>query len=329
MLQVSASREKYSMPHFCPHCNAEIADKSVQCPHCGQPQTASSPQDQQADSDRRFPFWTILPWTLLAAAALFFLPHLLRSSQTGSAPAAASQPLTAHAPSASAVPAASVAVPIAPALVPLTVTLSSASSTRHVPVGKPIMISAYASLPPGQSATLAISYGKDGGPKTLLALAQGSLSSAAWTPTAPGRYRFTASALDSRKNGAFSHHLTILVDGPPPVPAAVKPASAKLTAAEPSIRRTQIKAAAAPRPRVRTIPLPQPYHVAAASFRVKRIADTLAGALRQRGFHAFVRPAARGQYRVETGDFVRRADAQKQMRLLQRDGYPSSVFQTE
>lgn len=192
------------------------------------------------------------------------------------------------------------------------------------------MISAYASLPPGQSATLAISYGKDGGPKTLLALAQGSLSSAAWTPTAPGRYRFTASALDTRKNGAFSHRLTILVDGPPPVPgeaivpAAAAPAPAKRIAAQPRAPRPQV--AAAPKPRV-TAAHPQPYHVAAASFRVRHIADTLAGALRQRGFHAFVRPSARGQYRVETGDFVRRTDAQKQMQLLQRDGYPSSVFQ--
>jgi len=321
------------MPQKCSYCNAEMSDDSVQCPHCGQPREADAQQDPQAENDRRFPFWTILPWTLLAAAALFFLPHLLRSSQAEN-PAAASRPLTAHAPFSGASagdPAApvkpadssAVPVPISSAAVPLTVTLSSASGSRHVPVGKPVMISAYASLPPGQSATLAISYGKDDGPKTLLALAQGSLSSAAWTPTAPGRYRFTASALDSRKNGAFSHHLTILVDPPPPAPVAAKPAPAKpftskRTAAKPS----------APKPHVRTIALPQTYHVAAASFQVKRIADTLAGALRQRGFHAFVRPSARGQYRVETGDFVHRSDANKQVQLLKRDGYPSYLFQT-
>lgn len=320
------------MPHFCPHCNAEIADGSVQCPICGQPPTAGSFQDPQAEGDRRFPFWTILPWTLLAAAALLFLFHLIHSGQAqDSASAAAARPLTAPAPSpAASSPAAtsSAAVPasVDPAAVPLTVTLSSAGS-RHVPVGKPVMVSAYASLPPGQSATLAISYGKDGGPKTLLALAQGSLSSAAWTPTAPGRYRFTASALDSRKNGAFSHHLTIYVDAPPSAPVAAKPASERPAETQ-RIQRPPLKAAAAPKPRVKTAASPQPYHVAAASFRVKRIADTLAGALRQRGFHAFVRPSARGQYRVETGDFVRRADAQKQVQLLQRDGYPSYLFQT-
>ncbi len=225
-----------------------------------------------------------------------------------------------------AVPSAPASVPVSPAAVPLTVTLSSASGTRHVPVGKPVMISAYASLPPGQSATLAISYGKDGGAKTLLALAQGSLSSAAWTPTAPGRYRFTASALDSRKNGAFSHHLTILVDAPRLVSAVAAPVPARLTAAKPRAPKPQI--VAAPKPRVKTIAASQPYHVVAASFRVRRIADTLAEALRQRGFHAFVRPSASGQYRVETGDFVRRSDADKQVQLLKRDGYPSYAFQT-
>ncbi len=328
------------MAHLCPHCSGEIADGSVQCTHCGQPPAASSLQDPQADGDRRFPFWTILPWTLLAAAALLFLPHLLRSSQAVPVPAA--RPLTAPlpssaAPDSAAVPAASAPVPIDPAAVPLTVTLSSAGSSRHVPVGKPVMISAYASLPPGQSATLAISYGKDGGPKTLLTLAQGSLSSAAWTPTRPGRYRFTASALDSRKNGAFSHRMTIIVDAPPPVAVAARPVPAeippaaltavKLTPARPRTLRPR-KVAAMPKPRARVIARPQPYHVAAATFRVKGIADTLAGALRQRGFHAFVRPGARSQYRVETGDFAERADAQKQVQLLQRDGYPSSLFQT-
>ncbi len=325
------------MPHFCPHCNTEMADDSVQCPHCGQPRTESSFQDLQAERDRRFPFWTILPWTLLAAAALFFLPHLLRSSQGG---AAASQRHTA--PAVAAPAAVSAPVPITPAEVPLTVVLSTASDRRHVPVGTPVMISAYASLPPGQSATLAISYSKDDEPKTLLALAQGTLTSAAWVPAAPGRYRFTASVLDSHKNGAFSHHLTFTAVALP-VPAPAKQAPAEIAAVEPpALSRTTAKrsapkpllraaAASKPRSQPQTPPQPyhvQPYHVAAASFRIKRIADTLAGALRQRGFHAFVRPNASGQYRVETGDFVRRADAQKQIQLLQRDGYPSYMFQT-
>lgn len=359
------------MPQYCSYCGARVVDNRVQCPRCGHSPAAShhreeqhqeqhhqEQQEQQLEQDRRFPFWTTLPWTLLAAVLLFFLPHLLRSSETRPSPAAAARPVASSArPSASASPAPSAAsapavVPIAPSAVPLTVTLSSASGGRRVPVGKPVMISAFASLPPGQSATLAISYGKDNGPKTLLALSQGTLTSAAWVPTVPGRYQFRASALNGRRSGAFSHNLTILVTGSPlmsipPAPAPVQPAPVNLAAVQPLaasptaakrvIPKPQIKAAAAPelqikaaapRPQVQAIPHPQPYHVAAASFRVERIADTLAGALRQRGFHAFVRPSPSGQYRVETGDFVRRADALKQMQLLQRDGYPALMFQT-
>lgn len=350
------------MPQFCSHCSAETADGSRQCPRCGQTQEASAPQNTQTEqgpqteSDKRFPFWTILPWTLLAAAILFLLPPLLRSSHAQKLVSAASQSsadvprMNASSPTAdkTATPLVPDAapVPITAAEVPLTVTLSSAGGGKHVPVGTPVMISAYASLPPGQSATLAISYSKEGSSKTLLALAQGSLASAAWTPTAPGRYWFTASALDSRKNGAFSRHLTILVDAPPPVPIAAKPEAAEPAATKrTAARRTAARPIAPhivtakhtaprpslPKPRVKIAAAPQPYHVAAAGFSVKRVAVTLAGALRRRGFNAFVRPSADGQhpktYRVETGDFVHRADAQKQMQLLQRDGYPSYVFQ--
>ncbi len=357
------------MPQFCPHCRAETADDADQCPHCGQPPIAGSLQDPQADSDRRFPFWTLLPWTLLAAALLFFLPHLRNSSaekpdftaaaRLRAAPSAgpADDPAVPNSTAAPASPggssaASSAAVPITPAAVPLTVTLSSASGRKHVPVGKPVMISAYASLPPGQSATLAISYGREHGPKTLLALAQGSLSSAAWTPAAPGRYSFTASALDSRKNGAFSPRLVMVADAPPapaparpvlpitvavpappvkPVPARqimAAPALPKLVAPKPSAPKPRPKITAAPKPRPKIAAAPQPFHVAAASFPVKHIAETLAGALRQRGFHAFVRPGPHRQYRVETGDFMRRADADKQVQLLKHDGYPSYLFQT-
>ena len=308
-------------------------------------------QDPQADSDRRFPLWTILPWTLLAAALLLLLPRVFHSDHAQQVAAAAAQtsPALSQAPPADAPAAVAAstlagnasppAAPASAASVPLTVTLSRAGGSRHVPVGKPVMISAYASLPPGESATLAISYGKASGPKTLLALAQGSLSSAAWVPVAPGRYKFTASALDSRKNGAFSRSLFISVDAPP---APVKPAPAPApVAAVPAVRAAPVRVAApkpaAPKPH-RNLPTPpassdsSPYRVAAAGFKVKAIAETLAGALRRRGFHAFVRPTAFGRrpkmYQVETGDFVRLKEAQKQVGLLKRDGYPAYQFQS-
>ena len=72
--------------------------------------------------------------------------------------------------------------------------------------------------------------------------------------------------------------------------------------------------------------MPLPYHVAAAVFSIRPVADTLAAALRKRGFHAIVRvrPSGHGKstYTVETGDFISAADAQEQMQLLRRDGYP-------
>ena len=323
--------------------------------------------DPQADSDRRFPLWTILPWTLLAAALLLLLPRVFHSSSAagtaapppvvspaspaarqtpGAAPSAAATPATAPAAAVSSLPPAvpASAAPASAAPTPLTVTLDSANRGKHVPVGKPVMISAYASLPPGQSATLAISYSKGGGSRTLLSLAQGSLSSAAWTPAAPGRYKFTASALDSRKDGVFSHSLVISVDAPPqPAPASVAavrpahpapvPAASRLTASKPS-------KPAAPKP-PRPVPAhsspahsspahSSPYHVAAASFSYRPVAETLAGALRRRGFHAFVRASSQRQgnrtYRVETGDFAQLTAAQKQVSLLKRDGYPAFLF---
>lgn len=334
----------------------------------------------QAESDRRFPLWTILPWTLLAAALLLLLPRVFHSSQASApiaiaaqSPHAALRPPSASSqapntvPPAESVPAAmtptkapagntsptpsAAPVPIRAAPTPLTVTLYSANSGKHVPVGKPVMISAYASLPPGQSATLAISYAKDAGPRTLLSLAQGSLSSAAWTPVEPGRYKFTASALDSRKNGVFSHSLVILVNAPPqpnsapvasvpaaafappaPIRVAARPSAVRLAAPKHPAPKLSKLTPATPKP-PRKAPAPphiSPYHVAAAGFRVRAIAETLAGALRRRGFNAFVRPTAQGQspkaYQVETGDYMHLDEAQAQVSLLKRDGYPAFLF---
>ena len=349
------------MPRTCPHCGLEIAGDSRQCPHCGQPQGAPIDPNPQTESDRRFPLWQILPWTLLAAALLLLLPPLLRQKHSQSlapaplsaaapipAPPAVSPALTHSAVGSTAAsgaagsqprvsertlptksaPKDAAPVPVSAAPVPLTVTLYSASRNKHVAVGTPVTLSAYAALPPGKSATLAVSYGKDNGPKSLLSLAQGSLSSTTWTPILPGRYLFMASALDSRKNGAFSHPVLIFVDAPVSKPAAPVHIAAKPAPAKP-------KAAVPPPPAItpkrRPAPAAAPYHVAAAVFPVRRIAATLAAALRGRGFHAFVRSGTDGNgkpnYRVETGDFPGKADADAQVRLLKKDGYPSYLFQ--
>ncbi len=348
-------------------------------PEGGRPESSPA-EGSPAERDRRFPLWQILPWTLLAAALLLLLPPLLRRQHPRNAvfkdavprnavprnavpmqsAAALSVPLRPAAPPrSSAAPSSAVVhtpvltttapspaapVPVSAAPVPLSVTLYSAYKGKHVAVGTPVTISVYAALPLGQSATLAVSYGKDGGPKSLLSLAQGSLSSTTWTPLLPGRYLFTASALDSRKNGVFSHPVPIFVDAPASAPLPVLPApvhiAAKLLTVRPIVPKPHLAAKAAGKlntskpnpPKRRSAPVSVPYHVAAAVFPIPRIAATLAGALRGRGFHALVRTGTDGSgkavYRVETGDFTRRADADTQVRLLKKDGYPAFLFQT-
>ncbi len=312
------------------------------------------------------PLRHVLPWILSAAAVLGLLlvmlfavlPHLSQVPRHSQSPPLPSDPATVLPPADPALPPPAPAQPLAAktpagdASVPLAVTLYSAGNRKHVPVGTPVLISAYASLPPTGSATIAISYARNGGPQSLLTLAQGSLSTASWTPAAPGRYDFTASALDSHKISAFSRHIAINVDAPPapaqpssaafpapltarvaapvqppraatPRPSALVPLAA---VRRPALRSTVVKEAApAKAPRSRA------YHVAAAAFVARPLAETLAGALRRRGFHASVQPSPgpfhRTSYVVQTGDYLRSADAQKQATLLKQDGYPSYVFQ--
>lgn len=302
------------------------------------------------------PLRRTLPWALSAAAVLglmlvmlfLVLPRLSQIPRPARTPllpsdsAAAVLPPSGPGQPPPALPAAQTA---ADGQVPLTVTLYSAGSGKHVPVGNPVLISAFAGLPPGESATIAISCTRNGGSRSLLTLAQGSLSTAYWTPAVPGRYDFGASALDSRKISAFSRHIIIVADAPPapvrpvlsPVmPPAPPPVKAAASAAGVK-KQTPHRAAARPLPVQHPAPkhsTPQasrlkPYHVAAATFVVRPIAETLAGALRRRGFHAFVRvvtqPHHKPMYAVETGDYPHPADAQKQVETLKRDGYPASI----
>ncbi|MGI4788094.1 MAG: SPOR domain-containing protein [Janthinobacterium lividum] len=308
------------MSQICSHCQAKQSDENSECINCGQPLRSAPLLEEQRENDRRFPVWRILPWTLLAAALLLLLPHLLTH------PAPALKP-TAAVPSPTAARAAASLPPKLPPI-PLTVSLYSVSRGKHVPLGKPVMISAYAMLDAGESATIAISYSKNGGEKSLLSLTQGSLSSTAWTPLEPGHYRFTASALDSRKTSVFSRHLSIWADAPPVSQSPTEPALSRVTSTK-SSPKIQLSPIAAHRT-ARKAPLPLPYHVAAAKFPVRHIAETLAAALRRRGFDAIIRPSPDGQgpktYAVETGDYAGHAEAQKQQQLLQRDGYPAYLF---
>ncbi len=310
------------------------------------------------------PVRRVLPWALSAAAvvglmlAMLFLvlPRLSQVPRRSPNSRPSGPAAVLPSPEAPALPPPVPAQPPASATaageLPLAVTLYSASDGKRVPVGNPVLISAYAALPSAGSATIAISYTRNGGPHSLLTLAQGSLSTASWIPALPGHYDFTASALDSRKISAFSRHITIDADAAP-VPVRT-PSSrvvstplppVKAATSEPSHRAKPVPQRIAARivPATRPVPKrpsvlkhsgipnlhPIPYHVAAAQFIVRPIAETLAGALRRRGFHAFVRvntkPHHKPTYVVETGTFLRPADAKKQLYTLSRDGYPAFV----
>ncbi len=320
------------------------------------PASSEPPHTPQPDApSRRRSLWNVLPWILLAVAGLVIGTQLVRRpAVTRTAPAA----VPASVPMPPATP---------PSAGPLTVTLSSAGSGKHIRVGTPETISAFAGLPDGESATVAVSYTKNGGAKALLTLAQGSLSSTTWTPTDAGRYEFTASALDSRKSAAFSRPLTIWVDAPkaktpkaetpkiaaqPTLPKAAiieRPVLARVPAAVRAPVRhkqtavTQKRAVPAkalvvrhvsrvPKAALRrTPPHRASYRVAAARFTYRPVAETLAEALRRRGFHAFVRVGSdsRGKptYSVETGDYANLADARQQEAQLKHDGYPAFQYQ--
>ncbi len=295
-------------------------------------------------SRRRLLLWTLPP---IAALTLFFVlqafPHLfaahrrLPARPVSARPAQAPPALSASGPRPAALPL--------PAPAPLSVTLSCAQNGRHVRVGLPVMVSAYAAVPPGGSATLAISLTRNSGPQSLLTLAQGTLSSAIWTPALPGRYEFAASAIGARKENAFSRHVVVYADAapakpkpsslPPPsvVPMPVRPlAAVPLPAAVPSrsVRPVPARPRRTAARRAAEIASPahsRAFHVAAGAFAVRPIAETLAAALRGRGYRAAVRSGprfhGRPSYAVQTGAFLRAADAQKQLDRLRHDGYPA------
>ena len=133
---------------------------------------------------------------------------------------------------AAAVPSTPLAATPKRSVLPLTVLLQSAAAGQHIPVGTPVVITAVAMLPPGQSAALALSCKATQGLKTMFSFAEGRLCSANWTPSAPGRYQFTATALDDQCHSASARPLWISVEGPaltaramrvPVLPAAIAP----------------------------------------------------------------------------------------------------------
>lgn len=220
------------------------------------------------------------------------------------------------------------------ATAPLTVTLAASDSGRqHVRAGSDVTLTAFTALPRGRSATLTLFYQQGRGRRTVFSFAQGSLCSATWFARAPGRYRFTATALDDRHRAALSRSVDITVDGPvprvTPLVAAVPPPPVAARPSRPRPPRAPT-GLAAPRPAVAAPVRPPIYHVVAARFAQARNADVLAAALRGNGYHATARRMADGHgqtvYVVETGTYRRPAEVFGAVSKLLRSGYPAYFY---
>lgn len=334
------------MPLFCHHCQSEQADGNAVCDQCG----AFLPPVRQTRRDLR---QMVAVCALLGAVPflLVAVPKIVGKKPPTGVTRAFPAPLADHLPpdrqgTAQTPPTLSSADPV-----PFSVTLLSSSAGKHVPVGSRVMIAAYVALAPGQSAALEMSSQKGHAPPTVFAIAQGSLCSAAWTPTAPGKYEFTATAQNNQQN-VFSRRFFIWAD-PPHVaglnamaaaPIDIAPVAALPVAAYrpvvisplpqslplPPLRQAAVlRPAAALRPLFLHSRFPVRYHVLVAKFPFSRNADILARALHNNGFHAAVRTIAATdgtiRYAVDTGIYPP-GEAQKQAQILQRDGYPAYCY---
>lgn len=237
------------------------------------------------------------------------------------APTATAAPKTA--PLSSVTPIPKAAPKRAGQDTPLTVTLAAADSGRHLRVGSDVALTAFTTLPRGRSATLTLFYQWNRGRRTVFSFAQGSLCSASWFARAPGRYRFTATALDDRQQAAVSQSVEITVDGPATQarPQAAVPPAAMAPPSRPRAPRVAERPAAAG---------PPLYHVVAARFAYSRNADVLAAALQRNGYHAAARRIADGRgrivYVVETGTYRRPGEVFDAVAKLLRSGYPAYFY---
>jgi len=283
----------------------------------------------------------------LAASALFIArrglaPHSVPI--TAALPVPAPRPPAAVPPAPSAGPPLPVAaLPILPpaagmkaaaeaaaSAAPLTITLASTRDGRHVKAGEEVTLTAFISSAHAQGATLTLFSRHGRGPKTIVSFVQGSLCSTIWMSPAPGRYEFTATALDHSQH-AVSRRVAVIVDAPAtPLTAARKESPSPVAAAPPRSARAPRIAPPRAVARVRPPASATSYHVAAARFHFSRSAIVLADALNQRGYHALPErmndPQGKTVYAVVTGTYRRPKEARAAALILQRSGYPAYVF---
>jgi len=348
------------MPSHCPYCQAAWSRDSRFCVHCGnfsppliftglpalpvgRQKLLASP-DHRAEPERprvslaldlaapllfrpTVSFWPLFAALALLAVVLLSADHLVvrgsRKAPSILADKAASP--SRESPRAFPVFAAK----------PLTVALVCSQIGKPAVVGSPLILTASVATP-GRSLTLALLSRKDGGCFTRFSLAEGRLCSAAWTPLAPGRYQFTASASDGHTRSAFARCLWITV-GPlaPPEAVSDRMEAVRRGSSRRSHRRRLLAAVihpdassvVSPRPIPVSAVSPSLYHVVAASFPRSRNAIVLAKSFWSRDVKAAVRrlPDRQGKpvYAVETGGFHHTEEAQEAALTLQRSGYPA------
>ena len=339
------------MPVHCPHCHTEQAN-GEHCDGCG------ALLVPQAGKKRRDLLKSLAALGLLGTVPVILLTMPLLAPKK---PPRVQAPLTPSAilkPGLPGMTASSLGRDPGIMAVPFTVTLFSTSAGGHVPVGSHIMVTAFTTLKAEKGASLDLCSRQGQEPPVAFATAEGTLCSAAWTPTLPGRYEFVATASDASRHRAVSHRFSIWADADPaPFPGPSLPASAPPAPALPASVATP-PLALAPLPTFRpvsvspiplSLPLPPPFpapraalrplpahsrfplrtHVLVARFPFFSNADTLAQALRGNGFHAAVREVTVRdgtiRYSVDTGIYPPE-EAQKQMQALQHDGYPAFCY---
>lgn len=250
-------------------------------------------------------------------------------------PAPAPPPVMAPAAPAAAAPRPGAAKEADADTGPLAVNLTATNDGRHIKVGAGVTFTAFTALAPSRSATLTIFYRLNRGRKTMVSFAQGTLCSTTWAAPAPGRYRFTASALGDRRQAAVSRDVEITVDAPiaPPRVAAAPPKpKARPVAARPPQPKKPVAAKPAAVKRVAARPAARPlvYHVFAAHFARARNADDLAAALGRNGYRATVRRMNDRQgkaiYVVETGTYRQPAEVYAAVNGLLQSGYPADFY---
>ncbi len=96
---------------------------------------------------------------------------------------------------------------------PLRVVLTSPGQRRHVRVGEDVTLIALAQ---GRCASLTLSYRRGLRGAATHSFTEGGLLSTTWTPSLPGRYEFTATALGGPRQTAVSRPVEIIVDAPIP-----------------------------------------------------------------------------------------------------------------